>query len=245
MPPLQQLVQGGILPLQLQLQRLLVFLPSTATTTTDSMGGMTTAQKRVSAKAAKKAQESKAQERAQPPNDDDGDWDTSALAPSLGHFCCFGDTHMTSSSMGSSKAKSIHLTHDDYSPAMNEAAMRIFRLSTDEFKRMSFGSQTRYIYISAAGRKVEPLAKLSKRTEMLEWMLSCLRKGKEKGPFSHLAEQVNRYDVAGLYTSILESVDVQNPFIFWRAFEKFVNLNLQRQKTFLQISLGSKRWSLD
>ena len=71
--------------------------------------------------------------------------------------------------------------------------------------------------------KLEPVEKLAKRMEMWEWMVSCLKKGKEKGPFSHLSEQVNRYDVAGLFTSIIESVDIQNPFIFWRSFEDFVN----------------------
>ena len=100
--------------------------------------------------------------------------------------------------------------------------MRVLRLSKDEFKRMSIGSQTRYVYLTTAGWRIEPLQKLSKRTEMWEWMVACLRKGKEKGPFSHLADQVSRYDVAGLYTSILESVDIQNPFVFWRAFEDFV-----------------------
>lgn len=58
---------------------------------------------------------------------------------------------------------------------------------------------------------------------MWEWMVACLRKGKEKGPYSHLAEQVTRYDVAGLFIAITESVDLQHPYIFWNGFEEFVN----------------------
>ena len=46
--------------------------------------------------------------------------------------------------------------------------------------------------------------------------------GKEKGPFSHLVDLVNKYDVAGLYASIINSVDIQNPFVLWQAFQPFV-----------------------
>ena len=58
---------------------------------------------------------------------------------------------------------------------------------------------------------------------MWEWLVGCLRKGRERGPYYHLCEQVSRYDVAGLYSSIMESVDIQNPFVFWHAFEDFVS----------------------
>lgn len=70
---------------------------------------------------------------------------------------------------------------------------------------------------------LEPQSDFSKRAEMWEWMVKCLKKKDEKGPYSHLVEQTSRYDVASLYESILHSVDIQNPFVFWDAFEKFVN----------------------
>ena len=37
-----------------------------------------------------------------------------------------------------------------------------------------------------------------------------------------MCEHVTKYDVAGLYESIISSVDIQNHFIFWHAFEDFV-----------------------
>lgn len=124
----------------------------------------------------------------------------------------------------SSTPSVIDLTKEDYSsPSMPDVVMEAFKISKEEFKRVSIGSQTRYIYSSGNHWKLEPLERLPKRMEMWEWMVACLRKGKEKGPYSHLAEQVTRYDVAGLFIAITESVDLQHPYIFWNGFEEFVN----------------------
>ena len=87
----------------------------------------------------------------------------------------------------------IDLTKEDYMPSsMSEAMMKVLKISKEEYKRISIGSQTRYIYATSTGWKLEPVEKLAKRMEMWEWMVSCLKKGKEKGPFSHLSEQVRQ-----------------------------------------------------
>ncbi len=71
---------------------------------------------------------------------------------------------------------------------------------------------------------------LPRRIEMWEWMVSCLMKGKEKGPYSYLVDHVHRFDVAGLFASIIESVDIQNPFVFWRSFLDFANAKPERDE---------------
>jgi hypothetical protein len=115
----------------------------------------------------------------------------------------------------------IDLSKEDFAPNfLSEGTMRVLKLSKEEVKRMSVGNQTRYVV--AGDWRLEPLDNLPKRIEMWDWLVACLRKGREKGPFSHLCSHVTRYDVAGLYESRMNSVDIQNPFIFWRAFEDFV-----------------------
>lgn len=111
---------------------------------------------------------------------------------------------------------------EEYLPAfLSEGVMRVLKVSKEEVKRMSVGTQTRYV-VSGGDWRLEPLDFLPRRVEMWEWLVACLKRGKEKGPFSHLCEHTSRYDVAGLYALIMNSVDIQNPFIFWRAFKDFV-----------------------
>src|SRR5271166_5046482 len=103
---------------------------------------------------------------------------------------------------------------------------KLLKMSKDEAKRISCSSQPRFVLGGVEdGREwpFEPLETFSKRQKFWEWMVKCLRKKDgEKGPFSHLADQVTKYDVFSLYDAILNSVDLQNPFIFWERFEKFV-----------------------
>lgn len=127
----------------------------------------------------------------------------------------------TSGSSSSTQRTFIDLSKEDYTPNfLSEGTMRVLKLSKEEVKRMSVGNQTRYVV--AGDWRLEPASVLPKRIEMWEWLVACLKKGKEKGPYSYLCSHVTRYDVAGLFESLINSVDIQNPFIFWRAFEDFV-----------------------
>ena len=117
----------------------------------------------------------------------------------------------------------IDLTQKDYivNP-LSDTIMRALKISKEEMKRMSVGTTVGTRYIDLFSFTIEPISNLQKRIEMWEWLVACLRKGKDKGPYSHLSEQVNRYDVAGLYESIIDSIDIQNPFVFFRAFQDFI-----------------------
>jgi hypothetical protein len=80
----------------------------------------------------------------------------------------------------------IDLTSDDYSRSfLSEGTMRVLKVSREEVKRMSVGNQTRYI-VAGGNWPLEPLTNLSKRIEMWEWIVACLKKKGERGPFSHL-----------------------------------------------------------
>src|SRR5205814_6509077 len=117
----------------------------------------------------------------------------------------------------------IDVSKDEYSPHfLSEGTMRVLRVSKEEVKRMSVGNHTRYM-VAGGEWTLEPLENLPKRIQMWNWLVSCLKKKEEKGPFSHLADHVTKYDVAGLYEAIINSVDIQNPFVFWRNFQDFVN----------------------
>ena len=100
--------------------------------------------------------------------------------------------------------------------------MKILKISTEEMKTMGVGNMTRYV-VAIDGWPLEPVGHLARRIEMWDWMVTCLMKGKEKGPYSYLVDHVGRYDVTALYTLIIQSVDIQNPFVFWRSFVDFVN----------------------
>ena len=81
---------------------------------------------------------------------------------------------------------------------------KILKISIEEMKTMGVGNVTRYV-VATEGWPLEPINYLTRRIEMWDWMTSCLRKGKEKGPYSCLVDHVRIYDVAALYTSIIES----------------------------------------
>lgn len=100
--------------------------------------------------------------------------------------------------------------------------MSVLKLSKEEIKRLSPGIQTKYV-IAWKDWPLETADVLPKRIEFWKWMCKCLKtKDGEKGPFSHLTDHVHKYDVAGLFEAIINSVDIQNPFVFWESFEKFV-----------------------
>ena len=100
--------------------------------------------------------------------------------------------------------------------------MKALKLTKGEIKSLNLGGETRFV-IASENFKVEPLSFFSKRSEMWSWFVCCLRKGGGKGPLSHLVDQVTKYDVSALFTAIVDSVDIQNPFVFWKDFENFVN----------------------
>jgi hypothetical protein len=106
---------------------------------------------------------------------------------------------------------------------LDERLKRVFKMSAVEAENLSVADSA--CYYDVMNKCIESEETFKKRVVFWEWLVACLRKGKEKGPFSYLCEdiRVHKYDVAGLYTSIISSVDIQNPFLFWSAFTDFVN----------------------
>ena len=135
-----------------------------------------------------------------------------------------------SSTSTSSSSSLIDLTKEDYTPNfVSSVSMKLLGISGEEMKQLGVGNQARYVW-TVEGFPFEPEHYLNRRIEMWNWMVACLRKGKEKGPFSYLVDQVGRYDVAGLYKNILQSVDIQNPFVFFKNFSDFVNAKPEREE---------------
>ena len=117
---------------------------------------------------------------------------------------------VASSSFGTAHARSasknvIDLTKDDFKPPMvSDTVMRVLKVGKEEMKRMSVGNQTRYVCL-LVGIFLEESDIMPRRIQMWDWMVACLMKDKERGPFYHLCEHVNKCDVAGLYETLLFS----------------------------------------
>ena len=77
-----------------------------------------------------------------------------------------------------------------------------------------------------------------KRIILWNWIVACLQKGNEKIPFSCLFDDINinTYDVAVLFTGIIATVDIQNPFYFGHILPI---LSMQSQKAMKTFSLSS------
>ena len=107
---------------------------------------------------------------------------------------------------------------------ISEQMMRVLKMNNEEVRKMSV--EENVVYFDVRESCVESEETFRKRVVFWEWMVGCLKREKENGPLSYLADGVNihKYDVAGLYTSILNAVDIQNPFLFWRVFTDFVNV---------------------
>ena len=78
---------------------------------------------------------------------------------------------------------------------------------------------------------------MPKRTEMWNWMVECLQlKSGEKGPYSYVATQVKRYDVMGLYYSIIRVANIQTPFAYQKKMEDFINAVPEQGENFFSFA---------
>ena len=108
-------------------------------------------------------------------------------------------------------------------PVLDERLKRVFKMSSTEVEQLTVAETARYYDV--LNKCIESEDTFKKRVIFWDWMVSCLKRGQEKGPFSYLCDDINmhQYDVAGLVRAIVAAVDIQNPFLFWSAFTDFVN----------------------
>ena len=67
---------------------------------------------------------------------------------------------------------------------------------------------------------------------MWNWVVECLAKGGEPGPYTYIVSQIKKYDVLGLYCAVLVVANVQTPFAYQKKMEEFINATPQKGETF-------------
>ena len=77
--------------------------------------------------------------------------------------------------------------------------MSILRFTKRDMQKWGGGSLRRYIIVGEEWKYELPEV-FPKRVLMWEFLVGCLAgKNSQKGPYSHLIDSVNKYDIAGLY----------------------------------------------
>jgi len=68
--------------------------------------------------------------------------------------------------------------------------------------------------------------------DMWNWMVECLSKGSEPGPYTYIASQTKKYDVLGLYCAVVLVANVQTPFAYQKKMEEFINAVPRKGESF-------------
>lgn len=128
----------------------------------------------------------------------------------------------------------VKIMSDGYGGSTPDGIKSFLRIDPAENERLEAGYKKKYIICGSAHGKfwpIETTAVRSARTQMWEWMTKCLMKGTSPGPFSHLVDEVNKYDVAGLFLLIKQSCDVQNVFTTHDTIMDFWNAEPERSES--------------
>jgi len=80
-----------------------------------------------------------------------------------------------------------------------------------------FDARPNQYWVATQRRLVSGNETAIKRTDMWNWMVSCLEKAGEPGPYSYLTKQQKKYDALGLFCAISDVTSIQNPFSWNRS----------------------------
>ena len=75
-----------------------------------------------------------------------------------------------------------------------------------------------------------------KRHDMWGWMVKCLEMKGEPGPYHYLSKQVKKFDVLGLFCSIIHVTNIQTPFSYQKKLEDFINASPKKDEDFFAYS---------